>query len=378
METISFVIPCLNEEKNLPSVLEKINNLKKAFLKNLNLEIIVSDNGSTDNSMIVAKKYGAKVVQCPIKGYGAALKYGIKYSVGDVIIFADADNTYDFYESPMLINELSKGYDLVIGDRLKGNIQKNAMPFLHKYIGTPMLTFIINYLYSHDEIKIFDCNSGFRCFKRNSFYLWGIKSDGMEFASEMLVKALKSNSKISHVPISLYPDSKDRKPHLKTWTDGMRHLLQIFTETPVFFFRVGILLVLFSWMILILSLFTGPVTIYKFSIFGLHTMMFTLLGSYLGITILSIGLLLSINNDKSVEFYKYLINLQENKVFWSSVLLFTFGLISLLLIIIKWGLSGFIQLSLERETLVLVTFGVDFIQIVFILITAHLMKRILK
>ena len=115
------------------------------------------------------------------------------------------------------------------------------MPFLHRYLGTPILNFFINLLYSKNGIKINDCNSGFRCFKKEKFISWNIKSTGMEFASEMLIKALKLNAKISQVPISLYPDIRGREPHLHIWRDGMRHFLQIFLESPKFFFLTGLI-----------------------------------------------------------------------------------------------------------------------------------------
>ena len=144
MQSISFVLPCLNEEKTLPIVLEKINKVRESSLSAYKSEIVVSDNGSVDNSIEIAKNFGARVVNCPTRGYGAALKFGVNNSEGDIIVSADADDTYDFFESPNLVSELEKGNDLVIGDRLNGNIHKGAMPWMHKYLGTPILTFIIN------------------------------------------------------------------------------------------------------------------------------------------------------------------------------------------------------------------------------------------
>jgi len=242
--SISFVIPCLNEEKTLPYVLEKVVRVCNKELKDCRTEIILSDNGSEDKSIEIAKAYGVRIGNCRTRGYGAALKYGILLAENDVIVFADADDTYDFSETPILIKEIEKGYDLVIGSRLKGNIHSGAMPFLHHYLGTPILNFIINNIFGHDENKISDCNSGFRCFRKEAFNRWNIQSDGMEFASEMLVKSLKNNAKISEAPISLYPDHPGRKPHLKTWRDGMRHLLRILVEAPFFLIRLVYLFLL--------------------------------------------------------------------------------------------------------------------------------------
>ncbi len=374
-KSVSFVIPCLNEEKTLPIVLDKINKVRESSLSSYKTEIVVSDNGSNDESVSIAKKHGAKVVHCPAKGYGAALKHGIYNAEGDIIVFADADDTYDFFESPNLITELEKGYDLVIGDRINGKIQNGAMPWLHRHIGTPVLTFIINSLFANKTNKINDCNSGFRCFKKQSFLDWKIKSDGMEFASEMLVRAVTSKSKISHVPITLYPDHKERQPHLRTWTDGMRHLLQILLPASNFFYKIGAVLFIISWMIIIIGLMEGPIQIGIFGIFGIHTLMFALLGTVFGLTIFGMGLFLAVSQETEVGFYNYLINLQENRVFWISAIIVTIGLILFLRIFTRWVIFDFKDLSMERETLAFITISVNLIQFVFMILTAHLIKR---
>lgn len=143
----------MNEEKTLPLVLEKLARLKKE-LKQYNVEILVSDNGSEDKSISIAKKYGAKVVHCEERGYGAALNFGIKNASGEIVLFADADDTYDFLESPALLAEMEKGAEFVIGSRLDGSIHKGAMPFLHRYLGTPVINWIINLLYSKKGIVL--------------------------------------------------------------------------------------------------------------------------------------------------------------------------------------------------------------------------------
>ena len=376
MNSLSFVIPCLNEEKTLPIVLEKINRVRESSLSGYKTEIVVSDNGSTDNSIEIAKKFGARVVHCPTKGYGAALKNGINNAEEENVVFADADDTYDFFETPKLIFELERGYDLVIGDRINGNIHKGAMPWLHQYLGTPILTFIINQLYANTTNRVNDCNSGFRCFKKKSFQSWKVKSDGMEFASEMLIKAVTSNAKISHVPISLSPDHKDRQPHLRTWTDGMRHLLQIMAPASRFFYRSGAALFFISWMIIIIALGWGPIQVGIFGIFGIHTMMFATLGTVFGITIMGIGLFLGVSRQTQVGFYNYLIYLEENKVFWLSFSIIFLAGSLFLRIFIQWGIFDFKDLAMEYETLVLITFSVNICQFVFIMLTAHLIKRI--
>ena len=373
--SVSFVIPCLNEQDTLPDVLAKINKVCETDFKELQTEVIVSDNGSTDNSIKIAEEREAKVVHCVEKGYGAALLFGIENATCEVVVFADADNTYDFLETPRLVSELEKGFDLVIGSRIEGDIHTGAMPFLHRYLGTPILNYFINLLYAKRGNKITDCNSGFRCFKRNSFFSWGVKSQGMEFASEMLVKALKSNAKISHVPISLYPDLRHRVPHLKRWQDGMKHLLQIFLDSPKFFYVTGSAVFYVSWLILLLGLFFGPVSIGFASILGVHSMMFALLGSFFGIIVWAIGLFLAVKIEANVKMYRYLIDLSEDRLFWYGVVLTLIGLVLLLTIVIYWGFQGFHFLSIEKETLALIAFAANGMLLVSNVVTAHLLKR---
>jgi glycosyltransferase involved in cell wall biosynthesis len=372
---VSFVIPCRNEQETLGRVLTKINKLCDDDFRDRQTEVIVCDNGSTDRSAEIAREHGTKVVHCERKGYGAALLCGIEEAGYEVVVFADADNTYDFLETPKLVEELEKGFDLVIGSRLQGEIHKGAMPFLHRYLGTPVLNFFLNLLYARDRTKISDCNSGFRCFLRSSFLSWGVKSEGMEFASEMLVKALKSKARISHVPVSLYPDYAERAPHLERWRDGMRHLLQIFLDSPEFFFFAGCGLFAISWLIILLGLFFGPVRIGFATVLGLHSMMFGLLGSLFGIIIWAVGLFLVVRIDTSIKAYRWLIELPEDKLFWCSVILTLISVALFLVVVIHWGIRGFHDIYIEKQTLAIVTFAANSMVFVSNMVTAHLLKR---
>ena len=373
--SVSFVIPCLNEQSTLPDVLTKINKVCETDFSGIQTEVVVSDNGSTDNSIKIAKEYGAKVVHCTQRGYGAALLFGIENAACDVVVFADADNTYDFLETPKLVNELEKGFELVIGSRIEGDIHAGAMPFLHRHLGTPILNFFINLLYAKKGNKITDCNSGFRCFKRDSFLSWGIKSQGMEFASEMLVKALKSNAKISHVPVSLYPDLQHRVPHLQRWRDGMRHLLQIFFDSPKFFCITGFIMFCVSWVVIVLGLCFGPISIGFAAVLGIHSMMFALLGSFFGIIMWAIGLFLAVRTEANIKTYRYLIGLPEDKLFWYSVVLILISFALLLAIVIYWGIRGFRFISIEKETLAMIAFASNGMLVVSNVVTAHLLKK---
>lgn len=370
------MIPCLNEEKVLPYVLTKIKHLKDTVLTDRRVEIIVSDNGSTDRSVEIAESFDARVIHCPNRGYGAALQCGIYGAECEAVIFADADDTYDFLEAPALLYKLDEGYDIVLGSRLKGTVHAGAMPFLHRYVGTPVLTWIINTLYAKGDYRLTDCNSGFRCFRKDAFMQWGVKSSGMEFASEMIVKVMKSGADITEVPASLSPDKPGRHPHLRTWRDGMRHLLQIVLESPELFNTVGSALWLASWAVLLAGLASGPVSVGMFSVLGIHTMMFALLGSIFGLVFWAVGLFISAKHPSSVRLYSTLNGWQEDRLFWFS---FSFGALSvafLLAIVVRWGIGGFANLSLERETLAVIAFGANGILLVANVLTAHLIKRL--
>lgn len=375
-QSLSFVIPCLNEEKTLPFVLNKIQKIRKEELKDFLTEVTVSDNGSTDKSVEIAKSFGAKVVHCKTRGYGAALDFGIKNSSCEYIIFADADDTYDFLESPKLFFEAIKGYDLVIGNRLNGNLQKKAMPFLHRYVGTPILNSIINFLYAKKDNKIKDCNSGFRCFRKDAYLNWNISGTGMEFASEMLVKALINNSKISHVPITLHPDHAERTPHLKTWRDGMRHLLQILVESPKLFHDVGLILFIPSIIGILIGWIFGPIQIYQFSVFGIHTMLILLFSGVIGISIFGIGLGLSVAKNNLPKLFSLLVNLSEDKLFWFSFLVFLISITFILSLFFLWADHGFSNIDFTKDTVFFIAIGTFGIEIISTIIFSHLIKRI--
>lgn len=374
--SVSFVIPCLNEEKTLPYVLRKINAVKENELADRAVEVIVSDNGSTDASVAVAESFGARVIHCKERGYGAALQCGFYGALNEAIVFADADDTYDFLESPRLIEKLDEGYDMVLGSRLDGTIHDGAMPFLHRYVGTPVLSFIINMLYARGEYRLSDCNSGFRCFRREAFLTWNVRGTGMEFASELLVKAMKSGARLTEVPASLYPDKPGRRPHLRTWRDGMRHLLQILLESPEFFSIVGSALWLVSWAMLLVGLFVGVVNLGAVSVFGIHTMMFALLGSIFGLAFWAVGLFLATKISCTVRLYNSLIAWQEDRLFWFSFWLGAASVGLLAAIVVRWGMGGFSNLALERQTLAAICFATNGILLVANVLTAHLIKRL--
>lgn len=222
---LTILIPCLNEEKTLPICIQKSQEFIKK--ENINAEILIADNGSTDKSVEIAKKLGANVVEIKEKGYGNALRQGTLEAKGKYVIMADSDDSYNFLEIKPFLDELRKGYDLVIGNRFKGQMEKNAMPFTHKYIGTPILSFLIRRKYN---IKIYDVNCGLRGYCNKKIIALNCTSTGMEYASEMIIKAKKANLKICEIPINFYRDGRERKPHLNAIKDGIRHLKVIFKK----------------------------------------------------------------------------------------------------------------------------------------------------
>jgi len=246
---VSVVIPSLNEEATIGLCIEKI---WKVFQEhNINGEIIVADN-SIDSTPEIAKSLGAVVVTPDRRGYGYACRYGFKHAKGKYIVIGDADNTYDFSEIVKLIEPLRKDEaDIVIGSRFKGCIEKNAMPLLHKYIGNPLLTFFINLFF---KAGVSDANSGFRAFKRESLEVMDLKSDGMEFASEMIIKAIKKGLRIREVPITYHPRMAG-KSKLKSFSDGWRHLKFMLLFTPKYvYFIPSLASLIFGLFMLLIAL----------------------------------------------------------------------------------------------------------------------------
>ena len=222
---LTILIPALNEEKTLGIVIDKA---KKWIKKNcIDAEILVVNNGSTDRTKEIALELGARVIDFAPKGYGLALRKGIENAKGKYIIMGDADDSYNFLELNEMFEKLTSGYDIVIGNRYGGHMEKASMKFLHKYIGTPFISHLIRKNYG---LKIKDINCGLRGGKKDKLLGLECESDGMEFASEMMIKATKKNMKIAEVPINFYKDKREGKGNLRTIRDGLRHLKVILKE----------------------------------------------------------------------------------------------------------------------------------------------------
>lgn len=250
---VSIIMPCLNEAETLAVCIKKAQR----FITENELagEVIIADNGSNDGSQDIARRLNARVVNVPAKGYGSALKGGIEAARGKYIIMGDADDSYDFSNLNPFIKKLRNGYDLVMGNRFKGGIGSGAMPFLHRYLGNPVLTGIGKLLFG-SPCNDFHC--GLRGFRKDAITSLELQTTGMEFASEMVVKATLHKMQITEVPTTLSPDGRSRPPHLNTWRDGWRHLRFLLMYSPRWlFFYPGIFLIL-AGLLATLSLLPSP------------------------------------------------------------------------------------------------------------------------
>ncbi len=273
---VTILMPCLNEGQTLEVCIRKAQR----FLDENDVrgEILVSDNGSTDGSQEIARRCGARVVDVPVRGYGAALIYGSKTALGKYIVMGDSDDSYDFSDLMPFVMDLRRGNDLVMGNRFRGGIKPGAMPFLNRWLGTPVLS-ALGRLFFGSPIGDFNC--GLRGFSAEAFKKMGLRTPGMEFASEMIVKATLLKLKISEVPTTLSPDGRSRPPHLRRWRDGWRHLRFMLLYSPrwLFLYPGGLLMAL--GLLLTLWLLPGPRFIGRVG-FDVHTMIYAAIMIFVG------------------------------------------------------------------------------------------------
>lgn len=259
---LSFVLPCLNEARSLSAVVSSCHSGGQAAL--VPYEIIVADNGSSDESREIAEHLGCHVLKVDQRGYGAALQSGIQAARGMFVLMGDADGTYDFADAPSFLFPLQSGADLVMGNRFMGTIQPGAMPLLHRWLGNPVLSGLGRLFFG---ISVGDFHCGLRGFRRDSILKLTLMSPGMEFASEMVIKASLSDLRIAEVPTTLRCDHPERRPHLRTWRDGWRHLRFMLSFSPKYSFLpmalVLLLLALVSFVFFYLRLdpMSGPNTL---------------------------------------------------------------------------------------------------------------------
>jgi glycosyltransferase involved in cell wall biosynthesis len=374
---LSIVMPCLNEAETL----EVCVNKARGFIEKYGIdgEVVIADNGSTDGSQGLATKCGARVVDVVAKGYGSALMGGIRAARGRFIIMGDADDSYDFVNLMPFVEKLREGHDLVMGNRFRGGIKPNAMPPLHKYLGNPVLTFIGRLLFKSPSG---DFHCGLRGFRKEVAMELDLRTTGMEFASEMVVKMTLNKKRIAEVPTTLSKDGRSRPPHLRSWHDGWRHLRFLLLYSPrwLFFYPglAAIIIGLVTWAYLLPSpqlikgirldvntLLYGALLLmlgYQSVIFAVFTKVFAI----------SEGLLPA---DPKLE--KHLSEVSLEKGLICGVLALLLGIAGSILAVVNWEMRGFGLLN-PSETLRVVIPSVTAIALGFQTMLSSLFLGVLR
>ena len=290
---LTILMPCLNEAETLAVCINKA----RSFLTEhcISGEILIADNGSTDGSQDIAKSLGARVVDVPERGYGAALIGGCNAACGKYIIMGDADDSYDFTNLMPFVERLRAGDDLVMGNRFKGGIKKGAMPPLHRYLGNPVLSGIGRIFF---KVPIRDFHCGLRGYNVGRIRELDLRTTGMEYASEMVVQAAINKYKISEVPTTLSPDGRSRPPHLRSWRDGWRHLKFLLMYTTNWSFFVPGLFCFLAGLIASVTLIITPVRIGNIG-FDVNTLVYMVVLLIMGVSIISCGVISNVYAIKS-------------------------------------------------------------------------------
>jgi len=341
---VSVIIPTLNEQETIGTCIQKVKEVFRKY--SIRGEIIVSDS-STDRTPEIARALGAIVVKPDKRGYGYAYRFTFKHSRGKYIVMGDGDDTYDFLEMYKLLEPLMMGEaDLVIGSRFKGRIEKGAMPWLHKWIGNPVLTRFLNMFF---KAGISDAHSGFRAIRRDALEKLDLRADGMEFASEMIVEACKKGLRIKEVPVNYYRRRKNESK-LRSFHDGWRHMKFMLLNAPNWLFMYpGAAIFLIGVVLVSSALFRINIGYLP----GMHSMIAGSLLIVTGYQIIFFGLFAKIRSGS---------NLPRILTLEKGALLFISGLIYALTLIIQWIMSGFQQLpSLEHDiiTFTLISLGLE-------------------
>jgi hypothetical protein len=282
---LTILMPCLNEARTLAKCVQDAQK----FLANSGVqgEVLIADNGSTDGSQDIALRLGARVVHVAERGYGAALMAGIQDARGEFVIMGDSDDSYDFSQLDAFVDSLRQGNQLVMGNRFRGGIEPGAMPFLHKYLGNPVLSFI-GRLFFRVPIRDFHC--GLRGFSRESVLQLGLVTPGMEFASEMVAKAALAGFKVAEVPTTLRPDGRGRPPHLRTWRDGWRHLRFLLLFCPRWLFLYPGVALTLAGLLGFALLERGPLQVARLGL-DIHSLLYMGASTVLGVQLVQLALI---------------------------------------------------------------------------------------
>ena len=339
---LTILMPCLNEAETIEVCVRKaMGYLAKSGVSG---EVLIADNGSTDGSQAMAEALGARVVAVPEKGYGAALIGGINAARGKFVIMGDADDSYDFENLDGMIEHLRGGADLVMGNRFKGGIAKGAMPPLHRYLGNPVLSFIGRLFFG---IPVGDFHCGLRGFSRESILGLGLKSPGMEFASEMVVKASLFDLRIEETPTTLKPDGRSRPPHLKTWRDGWRHLRFLLIHSPRWLFIYPGVSLIALGVVGSAVLARGGVQLGSLTTLDTHSLVVACFAVLIGVQLVMFGALarryqtLEGILPPSSRFKKFLLGFNLEPILQAAVVLFLAGVGGTVWAVVHWALSGF-------------------------------------
>ncbi|OGS03036.1 MAG: hypothetical protein A2339_07475 [Elusimicrobia bacterium RIFOXYB12_FULL_50_12] len=339
---VSVVIPCLNEEKTIASCVDKA---MKSFAEGgLRGEVIVVDNGSTDQSKAIAAARGAKVIDETRKGYGSALRRGIDEAQGSYIIMADGDDTYDFSLSHKFVGKLKEGYDLVMGSRFRGKILPGAMSWSHRYVGNPILSGMLRLFFGG---TVSDSHCGLRAFTKDAYKKMGLHTTGMEFASEMVIHSLKKKLKIAEIPIIYYARLGESK--LASFRDAWRHMRFMLVYSPGYLFLLPGAAVFTASFLLSCRLLLGPIY-WLGRPWDIHVMVFSAMFTLLGWEILNLGHAAKMfAYEISLEQSRYALTASKFVTLEKSLLLGTFFILSgfaiMTLIIYKWANNNFGELS---------------------------------
>ena len=281
---VSVILPCLNEAETMEACVTKA----LATLRGLGVrgEVVVIDNGSTDGSVEIATRCGARVVHERRRGYGSALMRGAEEARSPFIIMADADDSYDLTDLERFVRGLEGGSDLVMGSRIRGSIEPGAMPWLHRWVGNPILTGLLNLLFG---AGVSDAHCGMRAFTKDAYRRMQLQTTGMEFASEMVIKAALGSLRITEIPITLRRDGRSRPPHLRSFRDGWRHLRFMLLFSPTYLFVLPGLLCIVLGLVPLAALSGGPRKVLGVN-FDVHYMVVGSLFTVLGFQILTTGL----------------------------------------------------------------------------------------
>jgi glycosyltransferase involved in cell wall biosynthesis len=283
---LTILMPCLNEAETIAVCVTKA----LAFLAGYGIsgEVLIADNGSTDGSQAIAANLGARVIAVADKGYGAALRGGIARARGRYIIMGDADDSYDFSALEAFVDRLRAGVDLVMGNRFKGGIERDAMPALHRYLGNPVLSWLGRLLF---RIDAGDFHCGLRGFNATSIRSLDLHTTGMEFASEMVVRSALQGLRIEEVPTTLKPDGRSRPPHLRTWRDGWRHLKFLLIHNPKWLFFIPGMALFGVGFVFAFLLLWGPLRVVDNLSLDLNTFMAACFMMVAGVQLVTVGLI---------------------------------------------------------------------------------------